>query len=287
MKLSAAQISVVPHFSLNKWEAMVTTEKCLLRWDDFQENTHTAFVALRKDNNFTDVTLACQDGKQVEAHKVILAASSPFFSDLLKRNKHAHPLIYMRGMNSEDLMAIVDFLYFGEASIYQENIETFLNIAQELNLKGMNLEQGSGESEAMVKPVSKQSVEPNNQGRSLNTKQDTIQEEIAKQQKFVCSKSEFGDKDTVVVPVQEISGDMTDLDVQIDTMMEPGGRDKNNLKAHVCKVCGKAGTPTCIKRHIEANHLEGISIPCNLCEKNVRSRHALRQHRSRYHASTN
>ena len=34
------------------------------------------------DKDFTDVTLACEDGKQVEAHKVILAASSPFFSTL-------------------------------------------------------------------------------------------------------------------------------------------------------------------------------------------------------------
>ena len=65
------------------------------------------------DKEFTDVTLACEDGKQVEAHKVILAASSPFFKDILKRNKHPHPLIYMRGLKSEDLLAIIDFLYFG------------------------------------------------------------------------------------------------------------------------------------------------------------------------------
>ena len=91
---------------------MDTAHKLLLRWEDFQENTHTALVALRKDKNITDVTLVCQDGQQVEAHRVILAAFSPFFANLLKRNKHAHPLIYMRGMQFEDLMAVVDFLYF-------------------------------------------------------------------------------------------------------------------------------------------------------------------------------
>ena len=65
------------------------------------------------DKDFTDVTLACEDGKQVEAHKVILASSSPFFQSILKKNKHIHPLIYMRGVKSDDLLAIVDFLYSG------------------------------------------------------------------------------------------------------------------------------------------------------------------------------
>ena len=32
---------------------------------------------------------------------------------------------------------MVDFLYFGEANVYQENIESFLAIAEELNLKGL------------------------------------------------------------------------------------------------------------------------------------------------------
>ena len=77
---------------------MPNSEKFCLGWKDFQENVNTAFSSLRKDNEFTDVTLVCQDGHQVEAHKVILVASSPFFQNMLKRNKHAHPLIYMRGM---------------------------------------------------------------------------------------------------------------------------------------------------------------------------------------------
>ena len=71
------------------------SEKLCLKWNDFQENVNTAFGSLREDNEFADVTLACEDGQQIEAHKVILAASSPFFQNLLKSNKHPHPLIYM------------------------------------------------------------------------------------------------------------------------------------------------------------------------------------------------
>merc|ERR1719319_1188910 len=43
----------------------------------------------------------------------------------------------MRGVKPEDLMAIDDFLYYGEANVYQENIDAFLAIAEELKLKGL------------------------------------------------------------------------------------------------------------------------------------------------------
>ena len=95
---------------------MTTSENFCLKWNDFQDNVKTAFAELRKYCDFTDVTLASKDGSQIEAHKVIISASSPFFQMLLTNNKHAHPLIYIRGMDSEDLVALVDFLYYGEVT---------------------------------------------------------------------------------------------------------------------------------------------------------------------------
>ena len=123
-------------------------ERLCLQWNDFKENISSAFGDLRQDKEFTDVTLACEDGQQVEAHKVILASSSPFFLNLLRRNKHPHPLIYMRGLKSEDLVAMIDFLYFGEANVYQENLDSFLAVAEELQLKGL---MGSGAEEEVDK----------------------------------------------------------------------------------------------------------------------------------------
>ena len=113
------------------------SEKLCLQWNDFQENVNLAFGSLREDNEFADVTLTCEDGQQIEAHKVILAAASPFFQDLLKRNRHPHPLIFMKGVKSENLLAIVDFLYCGEANVYQDNLDSFLATAEELRLKGL------------------------------------------------------------------------------------------------------------------------------------------------------
>ena len=65
---------------------------------------------LNEGKDFRYVTFACNDGKLVEAHKVILAASSPLFQNLLKRSKHPHPF-YMRGIKLEDLLSILDFMF--------------------------------------------------------------------------------------------------------------------------------------------------------------------------------
>ena len=58
---------------------MQTSEKLCLKWNDFQENLKSAFGGLRNDQDFADVTLVCEDGTQIETHRVILASSSPFF----------------------------------------------------------------------------------------------------------------------------------------------------------------------------------------------------------------
>ena len=111
-------------------------EKLSLQWHDFRDHITDTFGKLLKDKNFSDVTLVCGNGNQIEGHKVVLAASSPFFKSLLGRNAHPHPVIYMRGVKSDNLEAILDFVYCGEANILQENLEAFLLLAEELQIKG-------------------------------------------------------------------------------------------------------------------------------------------------------
>ena len=67
---------------------MTSQEKLCLQWNEYQNIFITAFRDLRNDEALTDVTLVCEDGKQIKAHKVVLASTSPFFLDLLKRTKH-------------------------------------------------------------------------------------------------------------------------------------------------------------------------------------------------------
>ena len=113
------------------------SKKLCVHWNDFKVNVKTAFGTLRNDKEFTNVTLACEDGQQMEAHKITLASSSPFFKKILQKSKHPHPLIYLRGFQSKDVMSILDFLYFGEANIFEEDLDSFLAIAEEIQLKGL------------------------------------------------------------------------------------------------------------------------------------------------------
>ena len=108
-----------------------------LKWDNFQENTSLAFGSLRDDKDFSDVTLACEDGMQVETHKIILAGASPFFEKVLRRNRHNHPLIYLKGVELENLQAVMDFIYYGETNVTQDNIDSFLDLAKDLKIKGL------------------------------------------------------------------------------------------------------------------------------------------------------
>ena len=70
-------------------------EKLCLQWNDFTESVKTAFGNLKEDTDFTDVTLFCEDGNQICAHKVVLAASSPTLQKMLKRSEHPQPMIYI------------------------------------------------------------------------------------------------------------------------------------------------------------------------------------------------
>ena len=115
------------------------SEKLCLQWNSFNENVNSAFGRLRSDKEFTDVTLACEDGQKMEAHKVILASSSPFFEKILKKSKHPHPLIYLKGFQSKDFVSILDFLYFGEANVFQEDLDSFLAIAGEISRRSKTL----------------------------------------------------------------------------------------------------------------------------------------------------
>ena len=88
---------------------------------------------------------------------------------------------------------------------------------------------------------------------------------------------------TVAIP-SNFSGNLDELEERVKSMMEKSQNKRaNGLQlADRCKVCGKEGHGTAIKDHIEANHLEGIVIPCNLCDKTFRSRPSLRDHKSRH-----
>ena len=125
-------------------------EKFCLKWNEFETNVSTAFRELRDDKDFFDVTLACE-GNQLEAHKVILSACSPFFRGVLKRNPHNHPLLYLKGIKYEDVLAVLNFMYHGEVNIAQDELNSFLAVAEDLQVKGLTQNGGAASSGPLPK----------------------------------------------------------------------------------------------------------------------------------------
>jgi len=141
-------------------------EKFCLRWNEFETNISSALREIRDDKDFFDVTLACDD-EQIQAHKVILSACSPFFRNILRRNPHQHPLLYMKGVKYTDLQYVLNFMYHGEVSVAQEELNSFLAVAEDLRVKGLTQNKSPSPGPAQVKvkerqvpPLEKQTEKP-------------------------------------------------------------------------------------------------------------------------------
>jgi len=271
------------------------SEKLCVKWNEFQQNLNTALGSLRNDNDFSDITLVCKDGQKVDAHKFVLAASSKFFQNLLRKNKHQHPLVYMRGMRSEDILAIIDFIYFGEANVNHENLDEFLAIAEELNIKGLTgvLESVTERDPMSIKEQGKYAPKlktPKTENfATFKTDSEIVTE--TRVPEFVENLSEKATAfsvdsffDTKATYIRQLDDQVKSLMAKSNNMVAYG--PKNYAKADYCTICGKEGRRKDIKDHIEANHLEGLSVPCNFCEKTYKSRNSLKNHIRASHKKT-
>ncbi|XP_041979343.1 broad-complex core protein isoforms 1/2/3/4/5 isoform X2 [Aricia agestis] len=115
---------------------MVDTQHFCLRWNNYQSSITTAFENLRDDEDFVDVTLAC-DGKSLKAHRVVLSACSPYFRELLKSTPCKHPVIVLQDVAFTDLHALVEFIYHGEVNVHQRSLSSFLKTAEVLRVSGL------------------------------------------------------------------------------------------------------------------------------------------------------
>jgi len=125
----------------------MASEKFCLRWNDFEANISSAFREIRDDKEFFDVTLASEDENQIQAHKVIIGACSPFFRNILRKNSHNHPLLYLKGVKYKDLVSVLNFMYHGEVNVAQDDLNSFLAVAEELRVKGLTQGQGGSKGE--------------------------------------------------------------------------------------------------------------------------------------------
>ena len=104
----------------------------VFEWESHKVTSTNTFSNLYNDDTLTDVTLACEGNKQIEAHKVILSACSQLFRDILHDNSNPHPWIYLQGVTYEDLVLLKECMYLGIAKVDRDRYEQAVTVTNRM-----------------------------------------------------------------------------------------------------------------------------------------------------------
>ena len=231
-----------------------------LNWNGYDSNIRESFKKLREDQRLFDVTLVTDDGHHIQAHKIILSAGSNFFSDIFIKSNHSNMLVYLKGISSDKIEPVLDFIYNGEAFITQERLEIFIETGKELQVKGLE-----GELTGITEIDRESSTNPQESGNGYDEKEPD---------------NELADMKSLLAKMDEENHQLgTDNEIghQINEIIE------KNDDVWRCKICGKTATTKYnIRRHAEL-HIEGISHSCHICNKTFTNKNSLDVHIYRQH----
>ena len=235
---------------------MGSSEKFCLKWNDFQQNVSKSFSQLRQQSGLFDVTLVSSDQQQVSAHRLVLSACSEFFKTIFYSNTHSHPLLYLDGVNSEEVNLMLNYVYQGEVQIYQENLDRFLEIAKKFKLDGLLAEETTKEEPSLHGHYSEEK-------KAFN--EDAVQNIPIKPVK----------NRTMKVFNQSFETNNAEVEEKFQELVV---MENNEFRCTVCeKTMNKRFN---MRQHLET-HLTGLSYDCNLCGKTFRSAKSLINHKQR------
>ena len=260
-------------------------EEFCLKWRGFHANYREYFKRLRDNQRFFDVTLATDDGRHIQAHKIILSAGSDFFDDIFMKSNHGNNmLVYLKGISSLHLEHVTDFIYRGETFVAEEQMQHFLKTARELHVKGLMDEVQWEEENDMAE---QNNIQQNQFRKNLDNEKDACEvRTISEMENRNESKGEsfnqenFHSKEDTPVPVEHdgtiidlVDASNDELDYKIEEIIE---KIEGVWK---CKMCGKTKThKSHMKDHAET-HIEGISHACHICSRLFSCRKTLQAHK--------
>ena len=272
-------------------------DKFCLKWNEFEANLTQSFRELRGTQKHLDVTLATDDGHQIEAHKIILSAGSDFFSDIFSKTNHPSPFIYLKGIKKVELESIIDFMYNGEALVAQDELNKFLEIALELQVKGLqnnmdnkNEEVGkktvplniprTSETESTEENITEYFTEVADRKMKPINVLDNIEPNV--QNSFDKLEDVSPDEFDLVKSEEDnfVSSTNPELDFRLEQMIS------KNLGQWQCKVCGKTAKRKQVIRDHAETHINGVSHSCNFCSKLCTTRNSLKVHIFRNHSKS-
>ena len=261
------------------------SDKFSLKWNDFERNISRSFGLLRSEEEFFDVTLVSDDQQTMSAHKVVLSASSPYFKNVLTRNKHSHPLLCLQGVDSTLLKTVLDYIYTGQVEVLHEDLGKFLSIAEKFQLEALttkssfvDLEEDDTDHDKERKRFVKQDVtkEEEDVGDMVDDIVDDKEERKEKEEEDMEELSEELQSSNLEKAVENSLS--PSLKVESFSKEEVEQKIVENIErlesgGYSCRVCGKTSSGksarTILRQHVET-HLEGLSYPCQHCEKTLR-----------------
>jgi len=270
----------------------MSQEKFCLRWNDFETNISSAFRELRNENDLFDVTIACED-ENIQAHKVILSACSSFFKTILKRSRsHQNLLLYLRGVTHKDMSSVLDFMYHGEVNVAQDDLNSFLQVAEDLKVKGLTQSQSSGTAPAKAQqavpppsvPVSRQTP---SRPRADHTEEEVV--EIVKsepsQHSSLAAEVYGGEEEGVMAEYDESYGGQYEEQQYSEQygVMEQDNSVQGSPDMVQCLQCGIAIRRKNIHRHIAVKHTETEPSVCTACNRTFKTKWSLKEHERRAH----
>ena len=263
----------------------------VLNWGLHKQSRTSAVKSLWENEDFLDVTIACDDD-QINAHKVILSAASPFFQTILKRNPHSHPLLYLRGTKKKDIKSLLDFIYSGETCVPQEDLEDFMALAKSFQVKGLvGGEMGSTEKTDVDLIQNDSLIDERKRAKNPISKEKEKQEKTRVKNEILLDT-----RNEEIHSIVEISENVSDIESFNKDIMEKNGSYKSSepndsFQYHdasntsdteydekVMELVGKAGhdwiCTLCpykgnhkghVKEHVQ-EHIEGFSHLCEYCD---------------------
>ena len=228
-------------------------EKYSLMWHTYSDHLRSMMKEMMMDEDFSDVTLVTEDKKQIKANINILSACSPVFKHILKIDKNSRPIIYLRGIQYTELESIMQFMYLGEASFYEERMDEFLAVAKSLEIKQLSETESNDDSDDHH-PTSDQDT-----STEFVEEQTVISDNINNQ----AQQQRYGS-------VVRGNG-IYECDRCNKTYSDSGGLKRHIQSVHegvkyTCDQCDYQAAQKCyLRRHIQSKH-EGVKYGCDQCD---------------------
>ncbi|XP_045118815.1 protein tramtrack, beta isoform-like isoform X9 [Portunus trituberculatus] len=107
-----------------------------LKWNNHKTTFFDILRVLREKANYTDATIAVE-GKFYPVHKLVMSTCSEYFSEIFERTPCKSPVIVLKDVRSQDMDALLDYMYLGEVNVNQNDLASLLKTAECLRIKGL------------------------------------------------------------------------------------------------------------------------------------------------------